>query len=274
VIDGNTDQILEKRCLVLPFECERVHVNENLLTTWGSYRSFTIINYVLSTSSGGSEAIGMFPRFGLPPKSPYSLEDLRESLYFLRSGLERRFIYKFFFSTHSPYHRQPALTRLSCDTLDAIAVAIPSRAERMEVRDGKTEIPAHEFDNGTARFYPGRTQDAKAGLLELRYRLPPTSTQKLVSGFLLRILGAILIPVLQLLLLGPAEIINPRMRKIALWIGALVQLLILLILIWMTVHIWGESSLRNILDLAVIVVGGAFAAIVLLVKRKDQAATA
>jgi hypothetical protein len=266
VINENAPQGTELRSLVLPFGSKSVRPNRALFSTSGSYEDVTVINYVMTPHGGGPKEIGITPIFDNPPEGTNSVEDLDGSLYFLRLGLERRFIYKYPDKRKSPPNWPTALPNSSPRTPDAIAVALPASADPRVIRSGQTELPARIGENRVATFYP--SSGAQVNALELRYVIPANSGQKLVLEYGVKAVAAILTPLLGLLFLGSADNMRPRTRKIVLVLGAVIEVAILIAVWQVAITVRGEGALKTGLDLSVLLVGAVFSGVVLWVKRK------
>lgn len=266
-INAQPSQEVEQHSVVLPFETEKVETNEDLYTTHGSYKDFTIINYILTPTNSGTKLVGIDPVFDNPPEDQFaSTTELKGSLYFIAKGLERRFIYKY---PHSLHITPPTPKNVYLDSPDAIAIAIPDSAIGKEIRRGQTEIPAHLFEKRSVRFYPANSE---VSALELRYELPPTSGQKIVLEYGVKLIAVILPPLLGLLLLGSGEIMAPRTRRIAIVVGITIEIAILIVVWRVAIGSKSEGQLKIILDLTLVLVGAAFTGIVIWVKRKGKTA--
>ncbi|MDQ5852984.1 MAG: hypothetical protein M3380_13135, partial [Chloroflexota bacterium] len=97
---------IEKYHIILPFESRAVEMNRNIFATWGSYQGYTILSYILSPNTIGFHSITLTPVFGKVPDANFFAQDLTrdldEHVYFIRSGLERRFIYRYPKFTNTP----------------------------------------------------------------------------------------------------------------------------------------------------------------------------
>jgi hypothetical protein len=264
VIRSNQSQVPEGHIVVLPFGSKSAVPNETLLTSSGNYRDFTLIHYIVSERSGGTVGIGIVPIFDLSPPALYSLEDLTGSLYLVRSGLERRFVYRY--PTQGSGRASGSIVpNIPTDTLDAVAVAIPEMAVRKEIRDGRTEIPNRLYNNKVAAFYPANSAEAT---LQLRYEVPASLGQKLLLEYGVKAVAAILTPLLGLLFLDPNK--ARRTKRIVLWGGAIVEIAVL-VLVWRVALVMkGESEIKTTYDLVVVAVGALATVIVLWIKARAE----
>jgi|SRR5215208_231079 len=264
-----TQKPVAQHLIVLPFETTSVQNDRDLLLTWGSYKEFTVINYLTNRKNELFRGVGVTPVFGTAPQPFPQVEDLRDNVYLLRSGLERRFIFRY----HSDSDSQRFPTELRSvprDVIDAIGIATPSTSKGIEIRNNLTAIPNYVAENGVARFYPANLETANAKYLEVRYAVEANAASKLFVEIGLKVLAANLIPLLELFFLGAAEISRPKVRKLVMWGGAAIQLIVLAGLIWIAISIRGELTEKTIIEGANIFVGAVFTALVLFIKRKPK----
>lgn len=264
-------QAVTQHLIVLPFETTSVQNDRDLLLTSGSYKDFTVINYLTSSRNELTRGVGISPVFGNAPNPFPQVEDLRDNVYLLRSGLERRFIYRY--QSDSDVQRFPTeLRSVSRDVIDAIGIATPPTSKGIEIRNNLTAIPSYVAANNVAKFYPANLEMANARYLEVRYAVEANAASKLFVEIGLKVLAANLIPLLELFFLGAAEISRPKVRKIVMWGGALIQLIVLAVLIWIAVSIRGELTEKTIIEGTNILVGAIFTALVLFIKRTPNKA--
>lgn len=256
---------VEQHLVVLPFASSAAQGNRRLLSTWSSYNNMTVLTYV-SNQSSELRGVGISPVLGSASETGRPIESRKELVYLDRSGLERTFIYRYP-RTLDP-GAPPELQYLPVDVIEAIAVAIPSDAKGVEIRDGQTAIPKSEFSNGVARFYPANVKAAGADYLEIRYSLEASKPAKVISELILKLLAVLLVPCVELFLLGPADNFKPRTRKIVMIIGVVIQLAILGVLIWIAASVRGELGEKTLSELPIIVVGAIVAGLVFYIKRK------
>lgn len=271
VVNAKPDLPKGQHIVLLPFASIEAQHNPKMLTTWGSYNNLTIITYVASERIGASSDIGIIPRIPFYTLDQIDTgESLKDSVYLIRSGLERKFIYKYPTSIHDFGNLPTEIQALVVDNLDAIAVIVPPGTEFREVRPGFSEIPTNEYTNGRTRFYTASAEKAKSDHIELRYTFKATGSQTLFVELFIKLISVIFIPLISLLALRPDEVQNPEKRKHLIWGGVIVQIIIivgLVIYIWLT-HEPGESEIKAIGDAAITVFGAILGAVVLIVKVK------
>jgi len=249
--------------LLIPFKTTAFAPQESLLATWGSYGNFTVLTYV--PSSPGVYGIGIEPVF---ESSPDYLEDRRatsQSLVFLRLGLERRFIYRHRLPSDAVTYAQAS--RIETQPLDAVGIARPANAIGLELSNGRTEDPPAVFENGRARFYPVLDANGSPYKIEIRYQVPPTSTQALVLTYLSKLAGALAAPFIAILFFTLQDNVRPRIRKIVLWSLFTLQVLLLCGFGFVAIQTRSEAATSAIGDWIVVIVTALGAALPLWLRR-------
>jgi type IV secretory pathway TrbD component len=91
-----------------------------------------------------------------------------------------------------------------------------------------------------------------------------------VAQIFLKVIVVILVPLIELFLLGPADIFHPKIRKIVILSGALIQIIILGVLILIAWNQGGELWEQTIVELPVVLIGAVSTALVLYIKRNPK----
>lgn len=264
VLNQGADTSRGQHIVVVPFASIEVQNNGRLLTTWGSHGTFTLLTYMASDRTGGSNGVGFQPR--LPFYTPDQINigaGSRDFVYVIRAGLERRFIYKF---PRPPQEmaRLPSETLPMIDNIDSIGVAVPANVEFREVRPGFSETPSNEYTSAKARFYTASADKAKTDRIELRYAFRATDSDTLYVELLFQLVTAIFIPIVALIFLSPKEVKSQGWRQLLIWGGIILQLVIitgLVAYIWFT-HEPGESEIKAFGTAAIAVIGAVLGAVV------------
>jgi hypothetical protein len=256
--------------VVLPFGTSGVQGNRRLLTTWASYNEFTMVTYTSSPQNLDIRGIGLSPIFGSQSDSTQPIVHRKENVYLDRSGLERTFYYRYPSASQSDSKHPSELQYLPIDVIDAIGVALPANARGLEIQNNQTAIPNNEFDNGRAKFYPATAQSAKTSFLEVRYEVEASKPQRILAEIILKLLAAFSVPLVELVLLGPVDIVHPRTRKIVILSGVILQLVIVGTLIWISLNVRGELGEKTIIELPIIVLSAVFTGLVLYIKRNPK----
>jgi len=184
--------------LALPFKIQEPTPNEEALVRVGTFEHWTLVTYSELPSQRWPQQVSFFPKPDFMPDPPPQNTDLRGSLYLHNMGQVWRFLYRYPDVNHR--NTLPSgSSNLTLRQFDAIAVAIPENAKRLEVR-GKTAIPEHIAANQFARFYPPAATAPSEPFLEIMYELPLTAKQAIVVEYGVKFLLA-LSPILGLLLL-------------------------------------------------------------------------
>lgn len=222
--------VVESSIVVLPFESGPSYRQSGMLSTWGTIpRCCTLLTYVASRNTTGAYLIPIAPVFDAQPEDTM---DLPGQLYFLKHGLERRFVYKYNPGTANSDSDMRSMAA-SALAPEAIAIAAPANAEWKEVAPGSTESPAHLATNAVARFYPGNGPLAGTEVLQLHYALPLSANGQLAINTTLHLAEAVspALVVLGFLRLGDPS--RRRRRRIVLWSGILVEGGVLAYIGWM-----------------------------------------
>jgi hypothetical protein len=259
---------INQHVVVLPFGTEFWTPNKSLYATWAGYPEVSIITYVPNVTSGIVDGIGVRPVFSQTSDQQFSVHDLRGTIYFLRWGLERRFIYNYPDDPKKFPDFHQALKQLNAQQPEAIAVAIPSGARGSEVHSGQTAIPTHVLDTGSARFFPATGSIAGTERLEVRYVLPASRNQELIARAGIRLLGAVATPLLGLIFIGPAQIGAPKIRIITLITSIFVESGIIALIVWTTLANHSVVSTEFLIDIRLVSTGIVFGGMVLYVKKR------
>jgi hypothetical protein len=250
--------------LVLPFRIKQPGTNEAILLRSGIFDRWTIMTYSDDTSIQWPQQISFFPVPEIIQDPPPQNSELRGSLYFHNMGQIWRFLYRY----PDPSQRNflpNDFFRVKATPFDAIAVAIPDNARRIEVR-GRTAIPEHIDANRYARFYPSAPTLPNEPFLEIQYELPLTVWQTLVAEYVVKFMGG-LTPLLGLWLLHQ-QVRRPRLRVIAIMVTAVIYLCLSGLLIGYALKI-GEAGYKMILELALFGITGVVALIVFYIKGES-----
>jgi len=251
--------------MAVPFKIAQSSQNEEALFRIGAFDQWTLVTYNDDLSEHWPQQVSLFAVPEIMPDPPPPNTDLRGSFYFYNVGQVWRFLYRY------PDKSRPTglpddFFRLALRPFDAIAIAIPDNAKRLEVRE-KTAIPEHVFENHYARFYPAAPASASEPFLEIEYELPLNTWQSLVTEYGVEFV-LVLAPLLGLALV-PAKTRRRRLRTIVIVTASIIELCLLIGLIGFALWI-GESGYKVIAKLALFVVSGFVALLVYLIKAESQ----
>ena len=248
----------------LPFGSDLPVLGSEYFPTWGSYDEMTIIRTAISTPNFQPFVVSFRPRFGREQKWSLRAEDLPDSLYLLRDGLHRRFIFRY---SDSATARTQRSALQSNENLSAVAVALPLDAKQSEIRHGQTEIPARIFEAKQIAFYPGSAQLAKEPILEVAYVLKTSPSQELAQELGVKLV-LLLIPAIGGLVFIPRKQDTERnKRRIALIILGCIQGGLILWLGFSATKS-GSTGAKQIGDLALVACGIVLAILVPWLKRE------
>lgn len=210
-----------RRDIVLPFAARRVAPNQGVLLASGTYDRFTLLSMSVGGPSLGTSTVPFVPvSQGIDRPR---IDGLEPGLYFQERGLERWFVF---------VDETPALIgRLQKDfpstaftTYDAVAVAIPERAEGREVTEGHTVHPQPAARTKNVMLFTQPSVIA-ARRLAIRYEVPPSPLLAATSDNGFKLVLVLAIPLATLFFLKPEDIERPRLRMVAIWGGLGLEIL-------------------------------------------------
>jgi len=257
----------ESHTLVLPFESQKPSLPREIFPTWGSYDRTTLIGFHSSPSVNGVFDVGMVPIFGPTPTD--WADDVHDvtggSLFFLRYGLTRHFIYRYPDADPNRRSWQSKLAAIKDTDVDSIAVTLPPYVVGKEIkRTNQTSIPSPLLDLDGAKFYPP-TSLAAGGTdsIYLKYELPPNKKQDVFIEQFVKLVIAFIAPGIQLF-------VNLLRRwgfrgkvKMLIWITASVQLVFISVLVYLAFSNWQESTFKALTDLLIALSSASFLGYVL-----------
>ncbi len=249
----------ESRVVLLPFETLPSYRQNGLVSTWGSTeRCCTMLGYLASKNTTGSYVIPLSPVFDQEPDDPTSLPG---QLYFLRRGLERKFVYKYDLGTTN---LDNDISEVSSFALapEAIAIATPPDAEWKEVVPGSTESPPHVGTNAVSRFYGVSAGSSGVKELQLRYALPLSASQQLGIKLGLQLLVTVGLPLIGLYFLRVSDPKRRQLRRIILTIGIILESGALLYVGWVAYSARSVDTTEAGLGALIFVVGAGLSFVV------------
>ncbi len=183
-------ETVELRTVALGFPTCEVRKCEGLPVTSGSFEGYTLVTYPLPRVGGGPFSITLSPVYGQDfDSSRWTFDELTSSLYFVKMHNLRRFAYRY--PTEVPEEVSAYLQLGISDTLEAIAVSVPSGATWEEVRPGSTSDPPSVRIQDGIRYYPPTGKTSSHGWLDLKYVVKPSSWQVGIGEWALILIGAV-----------------------------------------------------------------------------------
>lgn len=265
-----------QRFVVLPFESVQAQSNEDIVSTWGSYRQFTLISYFPSERMGYGNGIGIAPRIPIYTSDEVAAkESFGEPVYIITSGETRTLVFKFLPADKQSSLLPPHLQHLPFDSFDAIAVKLPNDAAQVAGSYFINESPTHESEKSDLRirYYVGNPARASVPKLQLSYVIKPNSVQSLFVEYALKILGVLFVPGLTLYFLRREGTTSPEKRKQFLWVLGTIQALIVIgVVVYYVVFGVSESQVKATLDTVLVLGGGVVSQAVVLLTAKEKKA--
>ena len=249
----------EKRFL-LPFEVSNIINNPKVLSSSASYLTFSYFTFFYPSSQLGINEIRFIPKFSPIYNDGENISSKKSFLFLIRDGLERRFIFRY---------SKNSIKALGIDTItyfddfSAIAVALPNGSKGLEISEGKTAIPSRFAQNEDVSFYPTNPIDS----LRISYLIPATKEQLLISEYLIKLLGVLIVPLISIMFMPSNQVANRKLRKRFLILVGSIQIIIITIII--VIGLKNESSLQLKwwFDFGTILIGTIISAVVVYVKR-------
>ncbi len=253
--------------IALPFASDLVELDARVAATAGQYREATLLSYVVPEGQSGPIVLAFLPVFRSLPQGSFAIDELPRGVYFARAGLERTFLYKYGSVEEATASMLESFSGINSKMPDAIALALPTEARGLEIRDGRTELPAHLHQTAIARYYPSVSTEASLKGLQVRYEVPPSLGQKRLAEVALKLVAALITPLIGLVLLPKKDTTHPRARRIGIIAMVAVQAGVLLVLVALLIRSPQEVAMQLLTELPVIM-GGATSMVAVLWAKK------
>lgn len=265
LIDVNASASPQWEWIEIPFRALDIQRDSSLLLCWGSYHDTSIVHYINSSDASGVRAISIRPIMNQLPDVPVSQQDLENGLYFQRLGLERRFLL-----INNPTKRKsktkPVLPVPSIE-IGGYGVALPDKSEGREIRNSLTSIPQPNEIAGKVKFFSAASVATEKNTLELRYRVQPTSKQKIIVVYGLKLIILIIVPFFTLLLLPQKDTAHPKVRSVGIWSGIIIQVILIPLVVYVA---WKVGAEVNWIDFSGSISGAFLQVFIIYVKSKKD----
>jgi hypothetical protein len=218
---------------------------------------------VLEINDRSVTAIRFTPSVSVPPSDNLSDEELQEGLYLLKSGLERRFIYKYDISQYVSGN----LNSIQLDTVSWVSVKTPQLSRGREIANGKTTDP-DAIVVGKMNYFNLKGHN-RGKSIKLAYTLPPNKKQELLVEIILKILGGTLPSWLDLIFIKPNKLLTPEKKKR--WSITLFcfQLFLIAVLAWLSFFSPSVST-EKISDVFILITQAILSFFILRVKNAEE----
>jgi hypothetical protein len=243
--------------VVLPFATEFLAYKGDLATSWGSHEGSTMLTYVAVPGMSATTVVPLKPVFDSAPDADFTRNDLRGSLYFLSSGLKRRFMFQGPTPSLESSAQWKALVSVATVNIDAVLLRFPQGAELLE-SDSSKRIPTSSRDTASGRmkvFAHANAPVASLKPLDVTYLVPPTQQQRQITDYGLKLFGVLLVPLVGWIVLTSDKVKAKKTRAIAICSGVAVEVLILGGLLWWAFKVQSVEGLGALLEIGVVVVG-------------------
>ncbi len=251
----------------LPFPSTKAMGSEQALPVWGSYNGFTYLSLVLqgSEQTHSIEVAPIIRRVA----GPLDVRSIQDPITFIEDGQTRTFIYRYLSGKLSD---NPASRFLRSTSLpvDAIAVAIPPDAQSLAVKPGAISDPPPYFYQNSVGFFPAVRQNS-SDQLELKYFMPANENQKAFIELLVKIFALLGAPLATIALAQQINKISNSRKYIILSAGAGLQVFIFFLISTIWFRWVGATSISNIIDLVIGLLGIGVSVVVWWVVEKNNA---
>jgi len=260
--------------IVLPFSTKEVEPNAEGLLTWGSLNDLTAITYVPTASSSMRLAVGLSPEYSLfSEEADFDRSEFRGALVLVSSGLKRRLVFDpSVRAAGVPGEITQALNPLA---LGEVAVRLPGDAEIFETRSGALPHNREKIVRGSlVRFYRNPAPQSSGTLqrLDIRYQVQPTSAQKTLFEYGLKLFVYLVAPLVGLILLTSNKVASAKGRRILIIIMAVVECVLLGGLLVWAFYIRSVTGLQSLLEVVLAAAGTVVTVLVAFVKGEANGA--
>lgn len=256
IISIKEDSNSVSRTTLLPFTTEDISSNNNFLCSTLSVTGHTVVNYNVL----GSERDKLFVLNVIPNWEEVLDINNNNTIFWIKSGLNRKFIYEPFKNQSGVNQRILQLKKI-CDTINVIGLKLPIDSKIIEIRNEKNEIITADII-GSCRYY--NLQKVPQNKLEVEYQIKPSKEQLKFVDLLLKLLGIITIPLIQLFVLKENRS-KPKLRMTIIIIGILLELLVIGLIARYSIL---NDSFSSLYDLSLYLIGASFSGIVIYLNRK------
>ena len=268
IVRSNSSQA-ELKAVVLPFATSRYgEADHDLLTTWGSRDGITLITYVAAPSMPTRAMIELKPVFEPGQESDFLRPDLQGSLYFMSSGLKRRFLYQWPQAQNLNSDSWKKLGPIAQSAIESVLIKLPKEAEVFE--RGAETLAAHveqETLTGRLKIYPHtKPNGAALSPIDITYQVQPTKLQNQIFEYALKLFGALVVPLVSLALLTSHKVKAKRTRSAVLVFGMALEAVILFGLLWWAFKVQSVVGIGAILEIGLVGIGAALTIVVAFVK--------
>ena len=259
-----TGRGMDNRSIMLPFKSTEVENVEEILSTNSSYNNLSL--FCFKGTVGGEQdytGVKFVPVLNEWPSNMPTEDELEDGIYFNKSGLECRFIYK--------YKKFPAIiakyTNVHLDTVNAIALKLPEKIKGLALANGSMYDPVPLLNVGNIHYFEASHQLLPK--VEISYLLPANKKQVAVFEFIMKLLAVITIPAIDFFFIKPNKRLSIKSKKVIKWSFIAIEAITLVGMV--IIIMYGSISEDKISDAAIFIIGSIIAFMVTFFKEgKDQ----
>lgn len=218
--------ITSNHIILLPFETIKIENSIDVLSTAETYSEFTVVNY--NTNAPGydkNSCISFIPK--IENSDDIDIENLDKGLYFIKSGVERKFI----FNNSINNNFKNKFNQIVFDSIKLIAVDIPSKAKIFENPKQDNYATAIAEENNTKIYDLSKTGNRK---IVVHYNVELNEMQNVIIEILFKFLAIFLLPFIEFIFIRPNKLMTSTKKKKLLIYLVVVQILIIFSLIYLS----------------------------------------
>jgi len=273
ILKVDSQEAVKINMLALPFNSTNVSQRNEIFSTWGSYGSTTLVGFYTSPNIKGTYELAITPNWGPSPNEwNDDIHDLSSStsIFFLRYGLIRHFIYKYPEKDSNRKQWLQNIAEVKNTDIDGIAVTLPLDGTGREIkRTGKTTIPTPTII-GDTKIFPADSKLINEEMIYIKYELPPNKNQQLFVEQSIKFVVSIIPLFVQLAILLLRKPNQKRIGRILIWIFAGFQIIIICALIYLAYSNWQEPTFKALADLLTAIITGIFSGLIIWKEKNDS----
>lgn len=212
IVPVKPDTISKNKIVVLPFKSKINFESNGFYCSQSTYNNSTIVNYnILNTNNLNHFIIELFPIW----KDETSISE-NSSLNWIQIGLDRQLLLKLKNEKSNDFRILYSIS----DSISLIGIKLPTGSKVVEQRDENDNIIQSRIKDEN-RFF--KVNELPEKELKLEYQVPPSKTQLKLVELLLKLIGLITVPIIQLIILKQDET-KPLLRKITIIAGIIIEI--------------------------------------------------
>lgn len=247
----------ELRSIVLPFATRASDRSADVLTSWGSKDGVTLVSYVATPSGATDSSIALKPVFETSSDLEFTQPDLPGAVYFMSSGLKRRFVYQSPNRAQLMFRAWSSAASAVPSSVTSVLVRLPVGVDVIEPRaQSRQPITSKDTPLGRVKVFANSASGPDADApVDILYQVPPTSAQNEAGAAIVKAFVAGLALFGGLFFVNKTSLASPRTRKITLWVLGGIELVLGCGLAWWSWHTRTVLGYGQLGDVIVALIG-------------------